>query len=497
VSRFAHVERRRTRRAAGTESGRALFKVVCVAVALLLAIGIVAFVRLRPNDSGSPPASLDVPPVLEQPTASSPGLSLTQPASPSSVLAGIDRSRAVDLGRLKRLVAAQLHSRRLGGHLGFAVAELGSRRLLWRSGGSVPVTPASTMKLLTTATALATMGPGHRFATAVVPGRDRHHVVLVGGGDPLLTANASTAAARPGDYPRAATLQQLARRTADRLRHDRIRSVQLGYDDSRFSGPAVNPHWEPSYVPESVVSPISALWLDEGRAAPGLLARVADPAQVAAGRFAKLLARRGVHVEPSVARVRASRHSRPLAQVESAPLAQIVSYILEHSDNEGAEVLLRQLAIASGRPGSSRAGAWVVGKTMAGLGVPLPGAALYDGSGLSRDDRIPVSALVAVLQKAASPHHPGLRAVVSSLPVAGFSGSLAYRFLHDAPAGLGRVRAKTGTLTGVHALAGLASTRSGKVLVFAAVADRVPVPKTFVAREQLDKITSRLSTCGC
>jgi D-alanyl-D-alanine carboxypeptidase/D-alanyl-D-alanine-endopeptidase (penicillin-binding protein 4) len=321
--------------------------------------------------------------------------------------------------------------------------------------------------------------------------------VLVGGGDPLLTENASTAAARPGDYPRAATLQQLARRTADRLRHDRVRSVQLGYDDSLFSGPAVNPHWEPTYVPESEVSPISALWLDEGRAAPGLMARVDDPARAAADRFADLLSARGVHVGPSVAHVRAPRHSRTLGQVESAPVAQIVAYVLEHSDNEGAEVLLRQLAIASGRPGSSRAGVRVVEKTMTGLGVPLRGAALYDGSGLSRDDRVPVQALVEVLQKAASPHHLALRAVVSSLPVAGFSGSLAYRFLYDAPAGLGRVRAKTGTLTGVHALAGLASTRSGKVLVFAAVADRVPVPKTFVARVQLDKITSTLSTCGC
>jgi D-alanyl-D-alanine carboxypeptidase/D-alanyl-D-alanine-endopeptidase (penicillin-binding protein 4) len=227
------------------------------------------------------------------------------------------------------------------------------------------------------------------------------------------------------------------------------------------------------------------------------MARVDDPARAAADRFADLLSARGVHVGPSVAHVRAPRHSRTLGQVESAPVAQIVAYVLEHSDNEGAEVLLRQLAIASGRPGSSRAGVRVVEKTMTGLGVPLRGAALYDGSGLSRDDRVPVQALVEVLQKAASPHHLALRAVVSSLPVAGFSGSLAYRFLYDAPAGLGRVRAKTGTLTGVHALAGLASTRSGKVLVFAAVADRVPVPKTFVARVQLDKITSTLSTCGC
>jgi serine-type D-Ala-D-Ala carboxypeptidase/endopeptidase (penicillin-binding protein 4) len=276
-----------------------------------------------------------------------------------------------------------------------------------------------------------------------------------------------------------------------------VKSVRLAYDDSLFAGPAVNPHWEPTYIPESVVSPIHALWVDEGRAAPGLLARAADPARAAADLFAHLLASRGVAVRPSVTSVRASRHARVLARIESAPLSEIVQHVLEHSDNEGAEVLLRQAAIASGRPGSFTAGVEVVKKRMARLGVPLRHAALYDGSGLSRDDRVPVRALVSVLQLDASDSHPRLRSVVSGLPVAGFSGSLAYRFLYDAPAGLGLVRAKTGTLTGVHALAGIATPRTGKALVYVAVADRVPVSKTLDARVQLDKLSSALASCRC
>ena len=85
------------------------------------------------------------------------------------------------------------------------------------------------------------------------------------------------------------------------------------------------------------------------------------------------------------------------------------------------------------------------------------GSRIYDGSGLARDDEVPVQTLVDVLQVAADPQHPTLRPVVSTLPVAGFTGSLAYRFVTDAPAGLGVVRAKTGTLTaaGVHGLAGI------------------------------------------
>jgi serine-type D-Ala-D-Ala carboxypeptidase/endopeptidase (penicillin-binding protein 4) len=493
------VTRRRAGLAAGySEAGGALLKVVCavVVVAVVLGLGIFALLRSRPDHPGAT-AGPHLPPPQVRPPASGPGLSLVQPPPPPSVLAGMDTSRGVSVDRLKRLVEAELDSARLGGHVGFAVAALGSHRLLWRSGGSAPVTPASTMKLLTTTTALVAMGPARRFTTSVVRGRDRHHIVLVGGGDPLLTDRPPTAAERSTQYPRQATLKQLAARTAGRLAHDHVHSVRLDYDDSLFSGPAVNPHWEPTYIPESVVSPISALWVDEGRAEPGLLARVADPAQVAADRFAVLLRTRGIAVSTSVAHVRAARHPVLLAKVESAPLAELVQYILEHSDNEGAEVLLRQLALASGRAGSSTAGVRVVEKTMATLGVSLRRAALYDGSGLSRQDRVPVPAFVSVLQADASPRHPSLRAVVSSLPVAGFSGSLAYRFLNDAPAGLGLVRAKTGTLTGVHALAGIVLTRSGKALVYAAVADQVPVAKTYVARVELDKLSSTLSTCGC
>jgi D-alanyl-D-alanine carboxypeptidase/D-alanyl-D-alanine-endopeptidase (penicillin-binding protein 4) len=352
------------------------------------------------------------------------------------------------------------------------------------------------MKLLTTTTALDLLGPDHRFETTVKQGSDRRHIVLVGGGDPLLTDRRPSAAEAATEYPPPATLQQLAALTARALKREGVRSVSVGYDGSLFTGPAVNPQWEPGYIPEFVVSPISSLWVDEGRAVPGLSARVADPAREAGVRFAALLSQQGVDVDPGVRPVIAPRHAATLAGVESAPLAEIVQHIIELSDNEGAEVLLRQAALAAGRPGSAAAGVEVVRRTLARLGVDLGDAVIHDGSGLSRHDRLPVPVLIAVLQTDADSEHSDLRPVVTSLPVAGFSGSLDYRFV-DAPSGLGLVAAKTGTLTGVHALAGMVSTRSGAVLVFAAVADRVPVPKTFAARAQLDRIGAVLAGCGC
>ena len=78
-----------------------------------------------------------------------------------------------------------------------------------------------------------------------------------------------------------------------------------------------------------------------------------------------------------------------------------------------------------------------------------------------------------MIRWAASDDQPDLRAVVTSLPVAGFTGSLSDRFDQGAPEGPGRVRAKTGTLTGVTSLAGIAVDLDGSLLVFAMIADQV------------------------
>jgi len=87
--------------------------------------------------------------------------------------------------------------------------------------------------------------------------------------------------------------------------------------------------------------------------------------------------------------------------------------------------------------------------------------------------------------------------VLAGLPVAGFTGSLTYRFETGDGAGLGAVRAKTGTLTGVHGLAGTVTTEDGVVLGFVAAADRVRVPDTLAARARLDEVAAALAGCTC
>jgi len=504
MDRQAHVgpvvrrvvsERRFHLTARDARGGIAARLVVLVAVLTLMSAAAV-YVGQQADKADSPPR--DPPLASGEPPVLTPRLNLlalpaVKPVLPSAEPGGSSR---VSAPAVRNALGGTLSSSDLGKHIEFTVAQLGAPKPIVASRTPQTVTPASTLKLLTTTAALKSLGPDHRFLTSVVRGVDPDSLVLLGGGDPLLT-DTRPSVSESSSAPQPAALEDLAKRVVRRLRPSGVRSVTLAYDDSLFSGPAINSTWEPSYVPESIVSPVGALWVDEGREDPDTAIRVSDPAAVAASRFAVLLDEQGLRVRGPVLRGRAPAHAPEVARVESASLAEIVEHTIENSDNEAAEVLLRHIALASGRPGSFEAGLKAMTSTLQQSDVDLAGTQIFDGSGLSRRSELPVAALVAVLQLTADPQHPRLRSVFSSLPVAGFNGSLADRFTTSAPSGLGLVRAKTGTLTGVHALAGTVMTRRGSVLLFAVVADQVPIRLTLAARAQLDRVATALSTCRC
>ncbi len=373
-----------------------------------------------------------------------------------------------------------------------AVSDLAAGEVVFRQ-GAARVTPASTTKMLTTTAALAALGGDHRFRTTVVTAGSPRRIVLVGGGDPFL-------ARRPVSveetYPARADIATLARATAKALRDRGRTRVRLGYDATLFTGPAASPDWRPSYLPDNVVSPISALWVDEGREARSSV-RSDDPAAAAAVAFAQALERRNIKVVRPIRPEVAPDQPEELASVEGAPLGQVVQRVLEVSDNEAAEVLFRHVALATGEPGSFAGGSAAVAATLAGLGIDTGGDRIQDGSGLSRGARLRPETLLSVIDVAADEDHPQLRPVLTGLPVAGFTGSLAARFDAGPPQGPGSVRAKTGTLTGVHGLAGTVTTADGVVLGFAVVADAVTVPNTLAARVRIDQVAAALAACVC
>lgn len=429
------------------------------------------------------PAQVPVPVGLDLPCAGSAD-PVAEPAPAPAVA-----PRAV-----RRALSTLVRDKRFGSRLAVEVTDLsrkGNGSVFTR--GAEMFTPASTMKLLTTTAALATLGPERRFSTTVVTGRRPGSIVLVGGGDPLLTRFPDP---DPNAYPLRADLRTLATATAEELRDRGRTRVRLGYDTSLFTGPAVSPDWPASYLREEVVSRISPLWVDEGREGDELSQRSPDPAMAAARVFRTELGRRRVRVVGRLAPVTAPDGADRLARVQGAPLAQVVEHVLETSDNEAAEVLARQTAIRAGRPASFRGGAAAVRAALAEVGVDTSGDRILDGSGLSRDNRLSLSTLTDVLRTASGPG-ADIRPVVASLPVAGFSGSLAYRFTTGDPDGLGTVRAKTGTLTGVHGLAGVVTTKDGAVLTWVAVADRVEPADSLTVRNLLDRIGAALAGCVC
>lgn len=362
-----------------------------------------------------------------------------------------------------------------------AVVDVATGRRLYGTGSGDALTPASTIKIATAVAALSAMGPDHRLTTRAVFEPDTKEVVLVGGGDPTLTAREKPA-------PGLASLRDLAERTAAALAKRGLREVTLSYDTTLYAGDKRHPIGENPNIAE-----ISPLMADEARtdgSSSGTATRVPDPAADATRTFGDLLKKHGIKTTPP-GPSKSSTRASTLAAVSSPPLAALVERMLTNSDNDLAEALARHTAIATGKRADFAGAGAAVRAQLQKLKIPLKGAVFRDGSGLDRRDRLTADLLTALLVRAADPAHPELRPALTGLPVAGFTGTLSGRYA-DGAAGV--VRAKTGTLTGVNTLAGTVVDKDGRLLAFAFLASG---PNATAAQTALDKAATALSTCGC
>jgi D-alanyl-D-alanine carboxypeptidase/D-alanyl-D-alanine-endopeptidase (penicillin-binding protein 4) len=427
-------------------------------------------------------------------------------ATPVLTPAGGPGARAAALpttGGLAAVLGRELPSAVTGAGLGIEVADAATGRILYSDNADEPVAPASTTKLVTAVASLAALGAGARFTTTVR--QTGGTIVLTGGGDPTLAVNQYPSA----DYPRPATLAQLAAATARALKAQGRRSVRLGYDIALFSGPDLAPGWNEGDIALGDVTPIVALEADQGRLTAGgaleddddpvnYRPRTDDPAGMTAAAFAGLLIRYGITVTGTPAQAAAPASAPVLASVSSPPLAAIVEQMLVESNNVIAETLARHVATALGLPATFSGAAAADLTELRRLGITTP-ASLVDGSGLSPNDKIAPETLVRVLATAAG--RPALRGALSGLPVAGFNGTLSAGgsvFGGIGGAARGLVRAKTGNLSTVATLAGLVEDKAGALLLFAIMAPRVPsagqLPQAATA---IDAAAAGLAGCGC
>jgi D-alanyl-D-alanine carboxypeptidase/D-alanyl-D-alanine-endopeptidase (penicillin-binding protein 4) len=406
--------------------------------------------------------------------------------TPTPVLAAPPTGPPQTATGVARTLAGPLADHRLGSRVSATVVDAETGQVLLDRGAADPVTPASTAKLATSVALLSVTEPDQRLTTRLVAGSRPGDVVLVGGGDPTLSA---APAGKPTAYEAAARVSTLAA-LAKQAGLGPVSRVVV--DSSLFSGPTMAPTWNPADVRGGYIAPITAVMVDAGRQ-DGLRARSTTP-DLAAGRaLAVALGTPKAAVVPGRAPVGATT----LATVSSQPIPRLVEQMLLASDNVLAEALARQVAIAEGRPASFAGAVDSTREVLARLGMPA-GDRLLDGSGLSAQDRVTPALLAALLRAAADPDQPGLHALVPGLPVSGYLGTLDDRY-RTGPAAVaaGEVRAKTGTLDGVTSLAGLVRGADGRLLVFAVVADGVPAGGTLPAEAALDEVAAALTTCGC
>ena len=460
---------------------------VCGVAALLVLAG--TRVVATPSASPANPVGSEIPVLTALPA----------PSGTPPTAAGLETSLSA------------LNDPALGPSVGAVVIDAASGAVLYERASGQPRIPASTLKILSGTAVTTTLGADTRLTTRVVAGPD-NSVILVGAGDPDLLATADPAS------PAAVTLADLAKSTAESLRNradatsggasqsapaaspaaagagaTADRAVRVQVDDSLFTGPTTEPSWPEGYLSSCMAKPIMALSL---RTPADPCNPEADPALAAGRAFVEQLTAQGVTVTGDVDRTRAPAQAAQLAAGESAPIAELVEQTSLRSDNVAAETLAH---LAGGKlvgDASFAGGAAATKRVVADLGLPTQGLALVDASGLSRDDRVPVATTAAVLAKVATNANPQIWPVGTGLPVAGFDGTLADRFgTASTEPGKGVVRAKTGTLTDVGALGGWVVDRTGRLLIFDFVADRVT--GTEEARAALDRAAASLAECGC
>jgi D-alanyl-D-alanine carboxypeptidase/D-alanyl-D-alanine-endopeptidase (penicillin-binding protein 4) len=368
-------------------------------------------------------------------------------------------------------------------------------RLVSEHNATTPVIPASNQKLLVGAVALEVLGADHRFVTSVagpapVDGVIDGDLYLVGGGDPVLTSDDYPI--EDDRYPAFGTTSLDA--LADAVAATGVTSItgDVVGDGGRYDDEWYIESWGPD-VRGVDAGPYDALMVNDARVL-GRSGRESDPNSAAAREFVRLLGVRGITVADGWDAGATPPGTPVIATIESAPLESIVAELLVTSDNDTAELLLKELGVAGSGEGTVAGGLNVVDRTLRSWGVPMEGVRLADASGLSTNNRLTCAAIVAVLDRVADTE---LRA---ALPVAATNGTLVEEFVGSPVAG--RLAAKTGTLgnppvdvdpPAVKALAGYLDAEGGASVRFALVLNAPNVDDPEIYRTYWAALADRLA----
>jgi D-alanyl-D-alanine carboxypeptidase/D-alanyl-D-alanine-endopeptidase (penicillin-binding protein 4) len=346
------------------------------------------------------------------------------------------------------------------------------------------------MKVLTSAAALAVLGPEYRTTTTVVKGAEPGSAVLVGGGDVTLS---STPSGSETVYPGAAHLDDLAAqvRAAWDAEPSNPPLTKLVLDASLFGGAEWEPSWDPAEREYGYMPNITALMVDGDRDSPSEETswRSGDPIGRAGDAFARELG--GIS---AIERGTAPAEAQVLGEVASPTVAQLIDKALVVSDNAVAEMLGRLVAIESGAGNTFADINAGVLQGLSAYGLDTTGIVVADGSGLSDNNAVPPSYLTRLFVKI-NAREGNLGVIMDGLPVSGERGSLSYsdRFAGENSVADGAVSAKTGWIETGYTLSGVVRAQDGATLTFAIYALG---EVTEEAKQAIDTLTTGFFLCG-
>ncbi len=372
-----------------------------------------------------------------------------------------------------------------------SVINVTTGEVLFDRNAGTPAPPASGLKVLTSAAALVTIGPNFRMTTRVFEGSDPGSIVLVGGGDPTLSA---LPAGVESVYQGAPKLSDLAAQTkaAWETNHpgDPITSVIL---DANYWSPSDkwDSTWERSEQTIGYHSEVTALMVDGDRANPQKTTspRSTDPIGRAGSAFVAAL---NLGTPVTVTLGNATPGKPKLAEVSSQPISTLIGQMLPMSDNTLAEMIARVISKESGGGGTAASLNSIIKGALVNLGFNTTGLTIRDGSGLSASNAVP-PLLMAQIMASVSTGAQGLGVIKSALPIAGKTGTLASRFTGDNAVARGHVIAKTGWINTSRTLSGWVEASDGSVLSFAFYALG---PVKADAMDALDTVATGLYNCG-
>lgn len=343
--------------------------------------------------------------------------------------------------------------------------------VLFDRNAAVPAATASVFKIVTAAAALQALGPNFVvdtkvFADPANPGT----IILVGGGDPTLSA---TAPGQQSVYQNAPKLSDLAVKVSQWAASNAIKVNRIVLDSTLFAGGTAASKWDPSWErteqTQGYMSEVTALQVDGDRVSPSreTSPRSTTPVMNAGRKFKAALGATATGATLVEGKLPAG--ATEVAKVTSQTVDKWIKHMLLVSDNTEAEYLARLIAIRQGYDGSFASVGIAIKKALSATNLDMSNLVIKDGSGLSANNSVPPQ-FVAQLLGLVNEGFNDFEIIGQALPVSGESGSLAARFKGDNADAIGKVRAKTGWIKTGYTLAGLIDAKDGTKLLFAVYA---------------------------